>query len=110
MPTLYSTLSVSCGRHSRGQLFGFDLSGKAKHLERPDPVPVHVNFIPSETVTRRCGVGMMIIVPALTEDQQCDEPVVRGHVMRGETSRTPHVRGRIDQPCGMQAEHGPHEN
>lgn len=38
---------------SSGQLHRFDLSGKTGHLEGPDPIPVHVDFVPFEPMAAR---------------------------------------------------------
>src|SRR6185437_4833727 len=53
---------------------------------------------------------MMVVVPALAEGKQCDYPVVSGRVTRSKTTRTPQVGGRVDQPGGVQANHGAEEN
>jgi hypothetical protein len=53
-----------------------DIRCKSKLLENPDAVPVEVDFVPLQTVPSRDRVGMMIVVPALPESQQCHPPTV----------------------------------
>ena len=46
-----------------------DLRSEAKHLERPNAVPVHVYLVPLHPVTGGSGVRMMIVVPSFAEGQ-----------------------------------------
>jgi PD-(D/E)XK nuclease superfamily len=55
--------------HYLWQLDGFDLLGEAEHFESPDSVPVHVDFVPLQAVTRRGRMGMVVVVPAFAEGQ-----------------------------------------
>jgi hypothetical protein len=65
----------------------FDLRGEAKHLERPNAVPVHVYLVPLHPVTGGSGVRMMIVVPSFTKGQQGDKPVIGGIISRGKGAR-----------------------
>src|SRR5687768_16017088 len=55
---------------------------EAKCLKCPDPDPVEIDLVPREAVSRAGGMRVMIVVPALSERQQRDPPVVRRIVMR----------------------------
>jgi len=48
---------------------------------------------------------VVIVVPSFAESHQSHPPVVARIVARGEPAPTPHVRGGVHQPGGMQAEH-----
>src|SRR5579864_7390174 len=78
------------GQHSFTRRFRqtgvLDMFGEAEQLERPDAVPIHVYFVPLQTVAGRGGIGVMIVVPALAEGEQGDYPVVSGRVPRGKTT------------------------
>jgi hypothetical protein len=53
-----------------------DIGRKSKVLENPDCVPVKVNFIPHESVSGRDWVGVMVVMPAISETQQRDPPII----------------------------------
>src|SRR5271165_4309355 len=82
----------------------FHVLGKTQKLQRPDGAPGDVQLIPSQTVTRRRWMRMMVIVPALAERYQRNPPVVLRVVARRESFPSPQVRRRIHQPGGMQAQ------
>ena len=53
-----------------------DAGSKSELLENPDGVPVDVNFVPLQPVSSRNRVGVMIVMPTISETDQCDPPVV----------------------------------
>src|ERR1700680_4994728 len=55
--------------HRLCQLYRVDLGGETEHLKHPNPVPVDINFVPLQAVTRRRWVGMMCVVPPSAECQ-----------------------------------------
>jgi hypothetical protein len=55
--------------HRLCQLYRVDLGGETEHLKHPNPVPVDINFVPLQAVTRRRWVGMMVVVPPFAECQ-----------------------------------------
>ena len=76
---------------------------KPEHPEHGNSVPVKVDFIPGQAVTGRLGMGVMIIVPALTERQQrYPEAVFRG-VGRMKPLPSPHMSGGVHQPGRVQS-------
>ena len=52
-----------------GVSHALDLRSEAKHLERPNAVPVHVYLVPLQPVTGGSGMRMMIVVPSFTKGQ-----------------------------------------
>jgi hypothetical protein len=64
---------VAISRHffsnQAGRSHAVDLRSEAKHLERPNGVPVHVYLVPLRPVTGGSGVRMMIVVPSFTKGQ-----------------------------------------
>ena len=50
--------------------------GDAQELQQLELDPGQVELIPRQTVARRGGVGMVIVVPAFAEGDQRDPPVV----------------------------------
>src|SRR5437660_2114299 len=54
-------------------------------------------------------MGVVIVVPAFTEGEQGNEPVVGGDIASEEAARSPCVSGGMDQPSGVQADYRAHE-
>src|SRR5258708_30000166 len=73
-------------------------------------VPVHIEFIPDQAMTRRLWVRMMIVVPAFSPAQHGDPEAISGSVVRAKAARSPHVCGGVDRPCGVKPNHGAEEN
>ena len=53
-----------------------DVSGKSQHTKQTNHVVIHVNFPPAMLDRSTSGVRMVVVVPAFTCCQQCDEPIV----------------------------------
>ena len=70
-----SRLSQLGFRTSR-QLGVMDMGRKSELLENPNGVPVEVDFIPLQPVPGRNRVGMMVVMPPISETQQCHPPIV----------------------------------
>ena len=83
---------------------------QTKFLQRPDAIPVQVDFVPGQAVARGNGVRMMIVVPALAEREERDEKVIGGEIFGCEAAGSPHVGDRIDRPGGMQSDDDAYEN
>jgi len=58
-----------------------DLPGEPYLFEEPDAVPVEINFVPTEPVPSRGGMGMVIVVPAFAKSEHRYPPVVGRLVM-----------------------------
>lgn len=82
-----------------------DLRSEAKHLERPNAVPIHVYLEPFQPVTGRGGIRMMIVVPSFPKGQQGDKPVIGGIISCDKAARAPDVSYRVHQPSSVQAHH-----
>ena len=82
-----------------------DLTSQARPsaCKRADAEPVEVELIPGQAVAGRHRMRVMIVVPALAEGEHRHPPVVRRIIARLESSRAPEVRGRVHQPCAVQA-------
>lgn len=52
------------------------MRSKSKALKSADGVPVQVNFIPLEPVSRRHGVGVMVVMPSISETQHGNPPII----------------------------------
>ena len=52
------------------ELLCFHIPGKTDQAHDPDSIPVHVEFVPGQAMTGRLGMGVVVIVPALTKRQQ----------------------------------------
>ena len=48
---------------------------------------------------------MMVVVPALSESQKRDPPIVGGEIACHESARTPGVGNGINHPGAVQADH-----
>ena len=44
-----------------------DMGRKSELLENPNRVPVEVDFIPLQPVARRYWIGVMVVVPPISE-------------------------------------------
>src|SRR5215469_18361656 len=81
-----------------------DIPNQADLAEHPNGVPVEVDFVPAQSVPGRNRMRVVVVVPALAKGKERNQEVVRRVVLRLETSRTPHVGGRIHQPGAMQTD------
>ena len=54
-----------------------DTGRKSELLENPNGVPVKVDFIPLQAMSGRNRVGMVVVVPPISETQQRDPPIIR---------------------------------
>jgi hypothetical protein len=53
-----------------------DTGSKSELLEHPNGVPIKVDLIPLQPVSGRDGVGVMVVVPPVSETHQCHPPIV----------------------------------
>lgn len=53
-----------------------DTGSKSELLEHPNGVPVEVDLIPLQPVSGRDGVGVMVVMPPVSETHQCHPPIV----------------------------------
>ena len=49
------------------QLCRLDFLCEAEHFENPDAVPVHVNFVPLQAVTRGSRMSVVVVMPTFAE-------------------------------------------
>ena len=54
----------------------FDPAGESHELHQANAPPVEVNLVTLQTVKRRRGMGVMVVVPSFAKSQQRDPPVV----------------------------------
>src|SRR5208282_2312602 len=76
---------------ARGQHGSMDVGHKAEQLESGNRVPVEINFIPFEPVSRRDGVRMMIVMPPISETDQRDQPIIRRRIAGLKATRAPNM-------------------
>ena len=55
-----------------GEFVALDVPRKAERSQSTNTVPVHVDFIPGYSVTRRLRNRMVIVVPPFAEGKQGD--------------------------------------
>jgi len=60
-----------------GQFGSMDVRHKSELLENPNGVIVEVDFVPLQSVPGRNRVGVMIVMPPVSETYQRDPPIVR---------------------------------
>src|SRR4026207_1602209 len=97
IPPLWS-LSGNLFLRNLADLGDADFPDETHRAEGPEEEPRRIELVPGKTMTRRSGVGVVIVVPALAECHERDPPQISGIVRRGETPAAPHVRGRVHQP------------
>ena len=78
--------------------------GQARLREQPDAIVVDVELVPGETVARADRVGVVVVVPALAAGEQGDPPAVARVIAGLEAACAVEVRGRVDEPGGVQAD------
>jgi len=88
----------------------FDVPGKAAQAQGGDSVPVGVELVPGQAVAGGLWVGVVVVVPTLTEGEEGYPEAVTGGVGGGEASGAPHVGGGVDEPGGVEAEDGAEED
>src|ERR1700674_2172477 len=68
------------------QLYTVNVPGQPQLLKHPDAIPVDVDFIPLQAMSRGNRVRVMIVVPTLSKSQDCHPPVIGGIVASGEAA------------------------
>src|SRR5271165_1413344 len=106
--TQYRLLGFDFGEF--GELDAFDVPSEADGLEGVDAVPIHVEFIPLQAVTRGLRRIVMVIVPAFAKGENGHPKAIPGKITSCETLRAPYVRGGIHEPGGVHTEDGAQEN
>ena len=74
------------------KLWKLDIPGQAERSECGDAVPIHIEFVPGEAVTRGLWRGMVIIVPALAESKYSNPKTVGGGIAGKKALRSPQDR------------------
>ena len=91
-------------------LKNLQVPGQPEEFQNVHQNPRVVEFIPLQAVPRRSRMRVVIVVPAFAERDQRHPPGIARIVAGFKAPRSPHVRGRIYQPRGMQPDHRPQEN
>src|SRR5437660_1132234 len=86
------------------------MTREAELLERPDAIPIQINFIPCDAMPGRNRMRMMIIVPAFAKGEDRDPPVVGGEIVGDKAARAPSVGDGVHHPGAVQAHYGADEN
>src|SRR6266550_759283 len=86
-----------------------DVPGESERTQRPNPVPVWIDLIPGNAVSRCLGDGMMIVMPTFAKSKNGYPEAVGRIIARHETLRTPHVRGGVCKPRRVEAKNGSKE-
>src|SRR5271170_5843262 len=87
-----------------------DMGHKSELLEHPNGVPVEVEFVPPQPVSGRDRVGVMIVMPPISETYECHPPIVGRCISGLKAARPPNMRHRVDQPCRMKSHDGAEES
>src|SRR5580704_4043744 len=75
-------------------------------LEHPNSVKVEVELVPLQPVSSRNRVGVMVVMPTISETDQRDPPIVGRRITSLKASRTPDMRGRVHDPRRMKSQDG----
>src|SRR5271165_2342610 len=57
-------------------IYALDVPSEAELGQGEDAIPVHIDFVPLDSMARRLRCIMMIVVPALTEGEKCNPKTV----------------------------------
>src|SRR2546426_797223 len=85
------------------------MTREAELLERPDAIPIQINFIPCDAMPGRNRMRMMIIMPAFAKGEDRDPPVVGGEIVGDKAARAPSVGDGVHHPGAVQAHYGADE-
>ena len=78
-----------------------ELPRKPNTVERADAEPVDVEFIPGEAVADAPWIGVVVIMPALSQTQQRYRPLIPASIIGVERALAEGVTDRIDAPGGV---------
>src|SRR6185295_14926828 len=92
-------LSREVGRRER------DVCRKAEPHEKTNSLPCEVEFPPMVTMSRRLGIGVVVVVPPFTGGDEADERVVAAIVRCRVIAIAPNMGHRIDGPSGVPDDH-----
>src|SRR5580692_5734564 len=87
-----------------------DVGYQPELLENPNGVPVEINFVPTQTMPSRNRVGVMVVMPPISETHHGHPPIVGGGIAGLEAARPPNMRGGVDDPGRMKPHNGAKEN
>ena len=77
------------------------MTGEAKTLQEEDVLICDVELPPPDSVLSGSRVGVVGVVPTLTERERSDPPVVPRTVGSLKQSVSPTVSGGVDEPRGV---------
>ncbi len=98
-------VSFDVDRFQRFQLDSLDIPSEAEFGQCEDAVPIHIDFIPLESMARGLGRVVVVVVPAFAKREKRNPETVGGQVAGFEALLAPHMRGGVHQPGEVQAEH-----
>ena len=81
------------------------IPSEAENPQNQNSIPVRVEFVPGHAVTGGLRIGVMVVVPALTERQERHPEAVPGIIMSAKAPSSPHMRGGVDQPGRMEPDY-----
>src|SRR5277367_1837058 len=87
-----------------------EMGDKSDLLEHPNGVPVQVDFVPPQPVPGGNRVGVMVVMPAVSETDECYPPVVGRGIPGLKPARPPNMRRRVDDPRRMKSHDGAEES
>src|SRR5271155_503104 len=87
-----------------------DMGRKSDLLEHPNGVPVEVEFVPPQPVSGRNRVGVMVVMPPISETYECHPPIVGRCISGLKAARPQNRRHRVDEPCRMKSHDGAEES
>ena len=76
----------------------FDAVRESQQLQRTNTHPVDIDLVPTQTVTRRGRMRVMVVVPAFTKRQQRYPPGVTLIVVCLKSCLAPQMSRRIHEP------------
>jgi hypothetical protein len=97
-----------CGFRVKGA--GFYVPCQTTDSQDGDAVPVGIELVPCQTVTRGLRMGVVVVVPAFAEGEQSDPHAIAGGVAGREPSRTPHVCSGVYEPGAVETDDGAEED
>src|ERR1051326_85568 len=87
-----------------------DAVRESEKLQRTNPEPVQIEFIPVQSMARGGRMCVVVVVPSLAERQQRYPPTVARIVAGFETCSPPQMSRRIHQPRRVQRKCQPKEH
>jgi hypothetical protein len=86
------------------------IPGEAESTQDRDSIQFGSNSYPGHAMTSQLRISVMVVVPDLTKRQKRHPKAFPGIIAGVKALSSPHMRGGVDQPAGVEPDYGTEEN